>query len=119
MEFCIDCGNMYYIKLDESKSSLVYYCRNCGYEDEKKSADGICVSKTIHTTVEQNPASIMNKYTKYDNTLPKITISCINADCSSSSPDIPTDIVSYRYDTNNMKYIYMCKLCNASWLNKK
>ena len=34
MHFCIECGNMYYLKLknmeDNSSNNLVYYCRKCG-----------------------------------------------------------------------------------------
>ncbi len=35
MNFCSNCDNMYYIKLSDDESELVYYCRNCGNVDDK------------------------------------------------------------------------------------
>ena len=46
MHFCVKCHNMYYLKLNEGNSNeLIYYCRNCGHEDETLSSENICVSK--------------------------------------------------------------------------
>jgi DNA-directed RNA polymerase subunit M/transcription elongation factor TFIIS len=38
MHFCTECGNMYYIRLTET-NSIVYYCRNCGHEDDTITID--------------------------------------------------------------------------------
>ena len=36
MKFCIECNNMYYIGISETDGNkMIYYCRNCGYKDEK------------------------------------------------------------------------------------
>ena len=36
MDFCSNCDNMYYIKLEnEECDKIVYYCRNCGTIDDK------------------------------------------------------------------------------------
>ena len=36
MDFCSNCNNMYYIKLEnEECDKIVYYCRNCGNIDDK------------------------------------------------------------------------------------
>jgi DNA-directed RNA polymerase subunit M/transcription elongation factor TFIIS len=35
MKFCENCGNMYYIKIDDEKSNILnYYCRKCGNIDK-------------------------------------------------------------------------------------
>ena len=32
MHFCIKCGNMYYIKIDDNEE-LTYNCRKCGHKN--------------------------------------------------------------------------------------
>ena len=32
MHFCIKCGNMYYIKIDDN-DELLYNCRKCGHKN--------------------------------------------------------------------------------------
>lgn len=50
MKFCSECNNMYYIKIDYSKASqLLYYCRNCGHEDNNIENGGVCVINTQYT----------------------------------------------------------------------
>ena len=51
MHFCAKCDNMYYIKLSgesDNLNTLVYYCRQCNYEDKDLVVDKslICVSKS-------------------------------------------------------------------------
>ena len=47
MHFCDNCNNMFYLKLSETKGDqLIYYCRNCGNENDTLSANNICVSST-------------------------------------------------------------------------
>ena len=50
MHFCDKCGNMYYLKVGgesdtEGSNKLIYYCRNCGNE-ENNIDDNLTVSKT-------------------------------------------------------------------------
>ena len=34
MKFCVNCENMYYLKLnEEDETQLSYYCRNCEHVD--------------------------------------------------------------------------------------
>jgi len=38
---------MYYIRIDsEEENKLLYYCRNCGNEDNELTTENICVSKS-------------------------------------------------------------------------
>ena len=89
MRFCSECHNMYYLKIrddnDEVTDSLIYYCRNCGHEDTTASGESICVSDTQLSRSEQKYTHMVNQYTKYDPTLPRInTIKCPNQECSSN-----------------------------------
>ena len=89
MQFCSECHNMYYLKIkdenEEVGNTLIYYCRNCGHEDVSLSTTNICVSDMQIQSSEKQYSHIVNEYTKYDPTLPRInTIKCPNQDCSSN-----------------------------------
>ena len=47
MHFCSVCQNMYYIRLkEENGNKLIYYCRNCGNEEENFSQETIILSSS-------------------------------------------------------------------------
>lgn len=117
MHFCIKCSNMYYIRINEDDpNKLVYYCRKCGHEDSLLAAENVCVSKTQIKKSEQTFNHIINKYTKYDPTLPRINnILCPNSDCPTNKDGVEREIIYIRYDDVNMKYVYLCYHCNAVW----
>ena len=119
MHFCIKCDNMYYLKIsNENSNNLIYYCRNCGYEDTDSSVDNICVSRTQVKRSEQKYSHVINEYTKQDPTLPRInTIKWPKIDCPSNVDEdkVSRDVLFIRYDDINMKYIYMCSKCDTVW----
>lgn len=117
MHFCEKCQNMYYIRLsDEDDNKLIYYCRNCGNEDDTLTSENICVSKTQITRSKQKYTHAINEYTKYDPTLPRIyTIKCPNHECSSNKEGGEREVIYLRFDDVNMKYIYLCPKCNTTW----
>jgi DNA-directed RNA polymerase subunit M/transcription elongation factor TFIIS len=89
MQFCSECHNMYYLKISDEEGNigdtLIYYCRNCGHEDTTLSTTNICVSDMQLLTSEKKYTHIVNEYTKFDPTLPRInTIKCPNQECSSN-----------------------------------
>jgi hypothetical protein len=78
---------MYYLKISDDKNgdTLIYYCRNCGHEDTTLTAQSICVSETQLKSGERQYTHMVNEYTKYDPTLPRInTIKCPNQTCASN-----------------------------------
>ena len=135
MHFCSECQNMYYLKLSNFDASsedtttgndlievdsnkLIYYCRNCGHEDETITAENLCISTTHVKRNEQNYTHIINEFTKYDNTLPRInTIKCPNGSCLSNTDAGANkrEVIYIRYDDINMKYIYLCAVCDKRW----
>ena len=133
MHFCEKCDNMYYLKIsDEEKDKLIYYCRNCGHEDSNITDENVCVLKTIIQQKSQRHKQVINEYTKYDPTLPRInTIKCPNQSCisnqvgddaelgkedfSKTKDSNEREVIYIRYDDINMKYIYMCAKCNTTW----
>ena len=117
MHFCSNCKNMYYIKIDEDNpNSLLYYCRNCGNEDNLITEDNICVSKTQIKKGEKSFSHFINKYTKLDPTLPRVNnILCPNKDCPTNTKNEPREIIYIRYDDLNINYVYLCSTCNTIW----
>lgn len=143
MHFCARCDNMYYICIDpgtatpesesdtgsgsSGSSSLVHYCRNCGHREPVR--EEICVSKLQIKSTAQNYGNIINRYTKLDPTLPRIGhVKCPNALCASNpqtsdsssgsgsgSGSVPREVIYIRYDEENMKYVYLCAVCDALW----
>ncbi len=117
MRFCKNCNNMYYIRINaENANKLVYYCRNCGDEDDNITNENVCVSKTQIKKTELSFNNIINKYTKLDPTLPRINnILCPNSTCVTNTEDAPREIIYIRYDDLNMKYVYLCSTCDHVW----
>ena len=117
MHFCTNCSNMYYIRINaDDTNKLVYYCRKCGNEDKLIAVENVCVSKTHTNQSEKTFSHIVNKYTKLDPTLPRInTVLCPNLDCVTNKDGKSREIIYIRYDTSNMKYIYMCSDCDTVW----
>ena len=117
MFFCSNCQNMYYIRINEGDpNKLVYYCRQCGNEDTNISSDNICVSKLQIKKNEQSFNHIINKYTKFDPTLPRINpILCPNNECETNTKGTEREIIYIRYDDTNMKYVYVCSTCDTVW----
>ena len=122
MHFCTVCSNMYYIRINaDDPNKLVYYCRKCGNEDTLLAVDNICVSRTQIKKSEQSFNHIINKYTKFDPTLPRINnILCPNPDCETNKGSKEREIIYIRYDDVNMKYVYLCCECDVVWkINEK
>lgn len=120
MHFCGICDNMYYIRIDgEDPNKLVYYCRNCGNEDNNLTVENVSISKMTMKNNEQNFAHIIHKYTKLDPTLPRINnILCPNSNCDTNLDGFDPknrEIIYIRYDNTNMKYVYLCSTCDTVW----
>ena len=119
MNFCTQCENMYYMKLskeDNAINQLIYYCKKCGNEEEVKDSNNLCVLKVKFKRDKQQYSHIINKYTKFDPTLPRIlNIKCPNKECESNTGDKKKEIIFIRYDDINMKYVYLCTVCDYVW----
>jgi len=145
MHFCSICQNMYYIRIDsEDTNKLIYYCRNCGKEDnflnvynnctgseasnvnelesllneESKTnlEKCVCVSRIQIKKDKKNYNNMINKYTKLDPTLPRTNkIQCPNTSCKTNTEGKEKEIIYERYDDINIKYIYLCSTCETVW----
>lgn len=126
MHFCDKCGNMYYVGLVEGENQrLEYHCKKCGNVDETITNSSVIVSKTNIKKKSQQYQHMINQYTKLDPTLPRVNnIDCPNDECISNNKkdedrdmdETEKDIIYIRYDHENMKYIYLCGLCDKVWV---
>ena len=118
MRFCNKCDNMYYISVEtENSNNLTYYCRSCGDTDNTITNQGLCVLDTNFKTGSRSRQHI-NQYTKLDPTLPRINnIPCPNENCKSHNDTSKNDndVIYMRYDDTNLKYTYMCVVCDTTW----
>lgn len=107
---------MLFIKLNENdENNLVYYCRKCGETDNVIDNKNICVLKTDFVTNEKGYEFDINEFTKFDPTLPRTSqIKCPNIDCLSNKGK-NNEVIYFRYDDSNMKYVYICTLCDKIW----
>ena len=118
MKFCEKCDNMYYISIDNNDNDqLIYYCRFCGHKDDHLTEEGVVVLKTQYKKNEQKFNHMVNRYTKFDPTLPRIyNMKCPNMDCKTNgTTDAPCEVIYLRYDDENMKYLYICATCDTTW----
>lgn len=124
MHFCDKCDNMFYIKLEnEDCNKIVYYCKNCGNNNDSLLDNKKCILKESFGKSSNNFDNIVNKYTKLDITLPRINyIRCPNSSCESNSSEFDNsnrEIIYIRYDDTNMKYLYLCSHCDFKWNTEK
>jgi hypothetical protein len=115
---------MYYIKVeDDDCNKIIYYCRHCGDTNNTLLNAGQCLLKENISKNENKFNISINKYTKLDNTLPRINnIKCPNKICLSNGDHFSTnerEIIYIRYNEQNMKYLYLCSHCDHSWTTEK
>ena len=106
MNFCENCDFMLYTRLDQEKTGLINYCKNCGNENTySHDSDGrICVYKKNYSNDYLAKKAFANKYTKYDPTLPRINnIECVNPKCL-TNVDFDISKSLYISKTNNAKF---------------
>ena len=116
IRFCDSCENKLYHFVDND--TLVFMCRVCGKKKDIGN-DTMCVLN-IEYNVEGGSTYeyVVNKYTKYDPTLPHISVPCPNEECktnTNSDKETITDAVYLRYDDVNMKHLYLCTVCDCTW----
>jgi hypothetical protein len=119
IRFCSVCDNYLYLQVEGETQTLQRMCRNCGFKDTED--QGGLVSE-MH--IEQRAAegyTLINEFTLKDKRLPHLynTMKCINATCPSAAPGKESDIVYIKYDTENLRYIYMCYICQATWRSRR
>lgn len=115
-DFCPVCK--YYLYLDQNEDKLRRICRNCGYQKEDKKG-GLILEIDLKEKTSEGYKILMNEFTKQDPTLPHVnTIKCPNPGCASNTSGKEKDVIYLKYDAINMKFLYICNVCNTQWRSK-
>ncbi len=120
MNFCDFCDNL--LHLAEIDNNLIHICSTCKRTCELPKNFNPCVMQQNYGGDEKVfYECFINKYTKYDPTLPRVSsIPCPNKDCKSNLPDekdkIKNEIIYVRYNEEDMRYVYLCCNCDQSWI---
>ena len=119
IHFCSECHNMTFIYLNEEQN-LIHYCEACS-KSESFTSENACIHTTSVNKYDNSESINYNKYITHDITLPKIegnsNIKCNNEECESIKEDKNSSVTYIKYDSENMKYIYICNYCGQKWKN--
>ena len=115
-DFCPTCR--YYLYLDQDNKTLRRICRNCGYQEEDKKG-GLILEIDLKQKTSEGYKILMNEFTKQDPTLPHVnTIKCPSDGCKSNAGSADRDVIYLKYDAVNMKFLYICNVCDTQWKSK-
>jgi DNA-directed RNA polymerase subunit M/transcription elongation factor TFIIS len=119
MKFCEVCDNMMYMSADKEDPSRLYFsCKNCGNVLEGSRDATECVVDVNYV----DDATLFQQYATphiaHDPTLPHVdNIKCANVQCS-KKPEDGNDVIYFKFDHVNMKYMYHCCYCKHFWYLK-
>lgn len=90
-------------------------CRVCGYQEEDEKG-GVILEIDLQEKTSEGYKVLLNEFTKFDPTLPHVSnIVCRNDECRSRTGGAKPDVIYIKYDSVNMKYLYICTVCDAQW----
>ncbi len=124
MKFCPVCHYYLYLQPDTyvradgvTAEKLMRICRSCGYQEDD--AGGLVLETDLKEKTSEGYKIMLNEFTQSDPTLPHLdTIKCPNGSCSTNTAAAQKDVIYLKYDTVNLKYLYICNVCNHQWRSK-
>lgn len=138
MQFCPFCKNYLYLLAPEDKftrtepvpqdsaanitpgteTRLFRICRTCGYREQDKKG-GLVLETNLKERTSEGYKILLHEFTKLDPTLPHVdTIQCPNDGCASNTGSTKKDVIYLKYDAENLKFLYICNVCDAQWRSK-
>jgi DNA-directed RNA polymerase subunit M/transcription elongation factor TFIIS len=118
-DFCPTCRYYLYLDQDQKENTLRRICRNCGYQENNRQG-GLILEIDLKEKTSEGYKILMNEFTKSDPTLPHVnTIKCPNNEsCDTNTSGKERDVIYMKYDAVNMKFLYICNVCNTQWKSK-
>jgi DNA-directed RNA polymerase subunit M/transcription elongation factor TFIIS len=112
LDFCPVCEN--YLYLDTSNDKLTKSCKTCGYKKDGEEG-GLITETIIQAKSSEEYRYVVNEFTKEDPRLPHFkNLKCPNTACATQS-GTPNDVIVIKYDQKNLRFVYICNVCNAEW----
>lgn len=101
----------------QQPGELTRCCKNCGHvQDEKK---GLVMEVVVQEKASDAYKMFVNEFTKKDPRLPHVSnLQCPNANCPSRKGDAESDVIYIKYDTANLKFLYICNVCDTQWKSR-
>lgn len=122
MKFCTRCDNMYGYDITPAGANLK--CNTCGHSEPFKPTtkeDALVLETNFRSGSSAGGAAsgiTVNAYTRQDPTLPHVkTISCRNSSCPSVANPDRRDVIYIKTDPTNLKFQYICNVCESQWTN--
>ena len=120
IHFCDNCHNLTFLHLDPEDKQLYHSCKVCSTTQPFKGKDN-CIYSNNFGGYDKSLYINSNKYITHDKTLPSImgdlNFKCPNEECITIKENIKGSFKYIKYDTDNMKYIYICENCGQKWNN--
>ena len=120
IHFCDDCHNLTFLHLDTENNQLYHTCKICSTSKLFEGKDN-CIYSNTYNKYNKKLYLNDNKYITHDKTLPSIVgnsnLRCPNEECITIKENIKGTFKYIKYDTDNMKYIYICENCGQKWNN--
>jgi hypothetical protein len=112
MKFCPVCR--YYLYLNIEEQACIRLCRACGYTEKEEK--GSLISETlVKERTSEGYKILLNEFTRQDPTLPHLKTKCPRDDCKSNGGGAEKDVIYINYDSENLKYLYICNVCGEYW----
>ena len=119
IHFCKECHNLTFLHLNE-EDKLIHACKICG-KTELFNETNNCIHTSTFQNYDISLTINQNKYITHDKTLPIIqsnpNLKCPNSDCDPNQRKEPTVFKYIKYNSEDMKYIYICQECGQKWTN--
>ena len=116
LKFCPTCRTYLCFEVEEQNCRL--QCRTCGYS-ETQVKGGLVSEIYVKERVNESHKIILNEFTRQDPTLPHLkTMKCPNGSCNSNTGGAEKDVIYLKYDTENLKFIYICNVCGQHWRSR-
>ena len=114
----------YYMPLTQNPNSetalggdLIRACRNCGHTEQEKK--GLVMETDIQGRSSESYKVFLNEFTKEDPRLPHVkNLLCPNAQCKTRTSQVESDVIYIKYDSANLKYLYICTICDTQWRSR-
>jgi DNA-directed RNA polymerase subunit M/transcription elongation factor TFIIS len=101
----------------ELSGILIRACRNCGHTEKEKK--GLVMETIIQGRSSESYKVFLNEFTKEDPRLPHVkNLKCPNESCASRKGQAESDVIYIKYDSANMKYLYICTVCDTNWKSR-
>jgi len=113
------------IRKSEAEAAITAAPQGTKAAAKSKSTENVVPPACIlDTTIRERGAassqviSQIDRYTLNDPTLPHDTsgaIKCPNASCPSNLGEISRDVIYIKYDTIDLRFLYVCIRCDTQW----